>query len=209
MRALSLLIAAALCLPATAQASRYKSYGGGQTSVSTARQNAFLGHLSDFRRWSAPSPYSRGGAAKTSLSFTTSPLWALVGLAKVKGEVAVLDRLSVALQAAGGYSVPHDAPTLGLGAQVSLYWLGNFDRGWSIGGNVMQFGSMLDPAGFAGASWERFEGLFIGWKSTAADRNVLEVQFGAQRWRHADASPLDAQAPPLVPTLGLNYGWAW
>jgi len=199
MRALSLLIAAALCLPATAQASRYKSYGGGQTSVSTVRQNAFL----------RPSPYSRGGAAKTSLSFTTSPLWALVGLAKVKGEVAVLDRLSVALQAAGGYSVPHDAPTLGLGAQVSLYWLGNFDRGWSIGGNVMQFGSMLDPAGFAGASWERFEGLFIGWKSTAADRNVLEVQFGAQRWRHADASPLDAQAPPLVPTLGLNYGWAW
>ena len=59
------------------------------------------------------------------------------------------------------------------------------------------------------ASWERFEGLFIGWKSTAADRNVLEVQFGAQRWRHADSSPLDAQAPPLVPTLGLNYGWAW
>ncbi|MEE2835301.1 MAG: hypothetical protein VYB65_04695 [Myxococcota bacterium] len=199
MRALSLLIAAALCLPATAQASRYKSYGGGQTSVSTARQNAFL----------RPSPYSRGGAAKTSLSFTTSPLWALVGLAKVKGEVAVLDRLSVALQAAGGYSVPHDAPTLGLGAQVSLYWLGNFDRGWSIGGNVMQFGSMLDPAGLAGASWERFEGLFIGWKSTAADRNVLEVQFGAQRWRHADSSPLDAQAPSLVPTLGLNYGWAW
>ena len=199
MRALSLLIAAALCLPATAQASRYKSYGGGQTSVSTARQNPFL----------RPSPYSRGGAAKTSLSFTTSPLWALVGLAKVKGEVAVLDRLSVALQAAGGYSVPHDAPTLGLGAQVSLYWLGNFDRGWSIGGNVMQFGSMLDPAGLAGASWERFEGLFIGWKSTAADRNVLEVQFGAQRWRHADSSPLDAQAPPLVPTLGLNYGWAW
>ena len=199
MRALSLLIAAALSLPATAQASRYKSYGGGQTSVSTARQNAFL----------RPSPYSRGGAAKTSLSFTTSPLWALVGLAKVKGEVAVLDRLSVALQAAGGYSVPHDAPTLGLGAQVSLYWLGNFDRGWSIGGNVMQFGSMLDPAGLAGASWERFEGLFIGWKSTAADRNVLEVQFGAQRWRHADSSPLDAQAPPLVPTLGLNYGWAW
>ena len=120
MRALSLLIAAALCLPATAQASRYKSYGGGQTSVSTARQNAFL----------RPSPYSRGGAAKTSLSFTTSPLWALVGLAKVKGEVAVLDRLSVALQAAGGYSVPHDAPTLGLGAQVSFYLLGNFVLGW-------------------------------------------------------------------------------
>ena len=71
----------------------------------------------------------------------------------------------------------------------------------------MQFGSMLDRR-----AWLARPGALEGSLSaemTAADRNVLEVQFRAQRWRHADASPLDAQAPPLVPTLGLYYGWAW
>ncbi len=198
MRILNFLLFVAVMLPVSAQASRYKDYATGGT-LSMTRQNPFL----------APSPYSQGGAAKTRFSFTTSPLWALVGLAKVKGEVRLLHRLSIAVQAAGGYSVPHDAPTLGVGAQVAVFLSGNFDRGWSLGGNFMQFGSMLSPDELLNSPWDRFEGAYIGWKSTAASRNVLELQLGAQRWHHADSSPLEADAPSIVPTLGLNYGWAW
>ena len=189
---------ALLMSPISAQASRYKQSATGGTS-SVSPQNAFL----------APSLYSRGGAAKTRFSFTTSPLWALVGLAKVKGDLRLLHRLSIAVQAAGGYSVPHDAPTLGVGAQVAVFLSGNFDRGWSLGGNFMQFGSMLSPADLVNSPWDRFEGAYIGWKSTAGSRNVLELQLGVQRWHHADSSPLEADAPSIVPTLGLNYGWAW
>ena len=132
----------------------------------------------------------------------------MVGLAKVKGEVRLLSRLSVALQAAGGYSVPHAAPTVGFGAQVSAYLSGNFDRGWSLGANLMQFGSMLDPEAAVQTPSDRFEGVFLGWKSTAKSRAVLEVQFGAQRWlRSADS--FRSGSGNILPTVGLNYGWAW
>ena len=198
MRLVTLSLVALLIIPISAQASRYKQATTGGTA-GMSRQNPFL----------APSPYSRGGAAKTRLSFTTSPLWTLVGLAKVKAELRLLSRLSLALQAAGGYSVPHDRPTLGLGAQITVYVLGNFDRGWSIGANTMQFGSMLKLGDALATPWERFDGAFIGWKSTSASRNVLELQFGAQRWHHADSSPLDGESQSIIPTLGLNYGWAW
>ena len=198
MRLITLLLVALSMIPVSAQASRYKQSATGGTS-SMSRQNSFL----------APSLYSRGGAAKTRLSFTTSPLWTLVGLAKVKAELRLLSRLSLAVQAAGGYSVPHDRPTLGLGAQVIVYVEGNFDRGWSVGANTMQFGSMLKVGDALALPWERFDGAFIGWKSTAANRNVLELQLGAQRWYHADSSPLESESRSIIPTLGLNYGWAW
>ncbi len=198
MRCITGLLTLALCVPTAAQAGRYKNYSSGGSAPSTS-QNAFL----------APSPYSRGGRAKTRLSFTTSPLWALVGLAKIKGEVRVLDRVSFAVQAAGGYSVPHAQPTAGVGAQLAVYMSGNFDRGWSLGGNWMQFGSMLKPSELIGSPWERFEGAYLGWKSTAANRNVLELQLGAQRWSRSDNSPLETEAVEILPTFGLNYGWAW
>jgi hypothetical protein len=86
---------------------------------------------------------------------------------------------------------------------------GNFDRGWSLGGNWMQFGSMLKPSELIGSPWERFEGAYLGWKSTAANRNVLELQLGAQRWSRSDNSPLETEAVEILPTFGLNYGWAW
>ena len=197
MRMMTLMVAALLLLPTQAQAGRYKDSGSGGT-LNFSRQNQFL----------APSPYSRGGAAKTAFSFTTSPLWAMVGLAKVKGEVRLLSRLSVALQAAGGYSVPHGAPTIGFGAQASVYLSGNFDRGWSLGANLMQFGSMLNPEAAVQNPSDRFEGVFLGWKSTAKSRAVLELQLGAQRWTRSADSFRDGSEEP-VPTLGLNYGWAW
>ncbi len=197
MRTLTLALALVLLVPTPAQAGRYKDSGSGGT-LNFSRQNQFL----------APSPYSRGGAAKTAFSFTTSPLWALVGLAKVKGEVRLLSRLSIALQAAGGYSVPHEGPTLGFGAQANVYLSGNFDRGWSLGANLMQFGSMLDPESAVQSPSDRFQGVHLGWKSTAKSRAVLELQLGAQRWSRTDASFRDG-AEEIVPTLGMNYGWAW
>ena len=102
--------------------------------------------------------------------------------------------MSFAVQAAGGYSVPHAQPTAGVGAQLAVYVSGNFDRGWSLGGNWMQFGSMLKPSQLIDSPWERFEGAYLGWKSTAANRNVLELQLGAQRWSRSDNSPLETEA---------------
>jgi hypothetical protein len=198
MRFLTLLCAATLLLPNQANAGRFKNYAVGSSS-SVSQQNKFF----------APSPYSRGGSAKTVFSFTTSPMWALVGLAKFKGEMRLFSRLSLALQAAGGYSVPHDQATIGVGGQVALYVSGNFDRGFSLGGNLMRFGSMLDPQQVLNKPWDAFRGVFIGWKSTAANRNVLELQLGAQQWLRGEGSPKGAADPSIVPTLGLNYGWAW
>lgn len=198
MRFLTLLCAAVLFLPAQANAGRFKDYAAGGSS-GFSKQNKFL----------APSPYSRGGSAKTAFSFTTSPMWALVGLAKVKGEIRLLSRLSLALQAVGGYSVPHDQPTIGIGGQIAVYVSGNFDRGFSLGANLMHLGSMLDPQLVATEPWDAFHGVFIGWKSTSASRNVLELQFGAQQWLRGEGSPKGAADPSIVPTLGLNYGWAW
>ena len=198
MRTAMVVLAAMVLLPGEAMADRFKSSGGGG-SISFGTQNRFL----------APSPYSNGGSAKTAFTFTTSPLWALVGLAKVKGELRVASRLSIAIQAAGGYSVPHEKPTVGLGAQASVYLTGNFDRGWALGVNTMQFGTMLDPQAALQTPWDRFDGAYLGWKSTAANRNVLEVQIGAQQWMRNQGSPNGAADPLIVPTLGLNYGWAW
>jgi hypothetical protein len=197
MRTITLITALAMLLPSPAEASRFKGYASGGSTNSTG-QNQFL----------APSPYSRGGDAKTAFAFTTSPLWALVGLAKVKGEVRLLNRLSVALQAAGGYSVPHGGPTIGFGAQVSTYFSGNFDRGWSLGASLMQFGSMLAPETAVQSPSDRFEGIFLGWKSTAKSRAVLEIQLGAQRWlRSADS--FRTGSDEVLPALGFNYGWAF
>jgi hypothetical protein len=188
-----------LTLPTQASASRFKDDGVYSPGPVFATQN----------RWTAANKYSKGGTAKTVFTFTAAPLWPLIGLVKVKGELRLLSRLSLAFQLAGGFSVPHERAAIGMGGQVSVYFAGNFDRGWCLGGNYFQLGDMLDPTAALQTPFDRFQGAFIGWKSTASNRTVLEFQLGAQQWIRSANSPNGAAPPSILPTLGMHYGWSF
>jgi hypothetical protein len=156
-----------------------------------------------------------------TVSLTLSPIYLLLPMLKLTGEVRLGTQGSVALIGGAGWitDTNSDDTTVTffvyeVGSQLRYYVTGNFRRGMHIGAEILYLHVNGTLDNVTGVAQGLALGPFFGWKTTSYAGFTFEVQGGVEivtaGTRVADSSGGSTSSSiDYIPLLNLNIGWSF
>lgn len=142
------------------------------------------------------------------LSFTLSPLRAIVGIGELTGELRVADRGGVAVIGGGG--AVEGNPVWEAGAQGRYYAVGSFEHGMELGGQLRYDGTTAKADGERLVSSTFSLGPFLGYKYVAPFGLTFDGHVGAAYVVVvADMGDETVSGSTLLPLVNAQVGWSF
>jgi hypothetical protein len=156
-----------------------------------------------------------------TVSLTLSPIYLLLPMLKLTGELRLGTQGSVALIGGAGWITDTNSDdtkvtffVYEVGSQLRYYVTGNFRRGMHIGAEILYLhvNGSLDTV--TGVAQGLALGPFFGWKTTSYAGFTFEVQGGVEivtaGTRVTDSSGGSTSSSiDYIPLLNLNIGWSF